>query len=195
MGPPESRTRVPKKQGAGRRKGAVRKPRARWCLLKGCEQHFHPLRARQRYCSPECREGARKRSEWKAQQKYRTTRVGKQKRNGQSRHHRERVKRRKAAEPEPVSETAGNHSGTIFSSTACDRPECYERFARQRRSPLQRFCCAACRRAPERFKSGSGAGNRRTFNPEIWITSEESPNIQPVDATGVSSARQALGAS
>jgi len=106
MGPPESVTRPRKNQVAGRRKRLARRPRTRRCLLKGCEQRVHPRQARQRYCSAECREKARKWSRWKAQQKYRTTAGGKQKRNGQSGRYRERVKSRKAAEPEGVNEAA-----------------------------------------------------------------------------------------
>ena len=106
MGPPESVTRPRKNQAAVRRKRRTRKPRARWCLLKGCEQRFHPGQARQRYCSSECRERARKWSRWKAQQKYRTTAGGKQKRNGQSGRYRERIKSRKPPEPEAVSDSA-----------------------------------------------------------------------------------------
>jgi hypothetical protein len=104
MGPPESVTRPRKNQAVGRRKSRARRPRARRCLLKGCEQRFHPQHARQRYCSAECREKMRKWSRWKAQQKYRTTAGGKQKRNGQSGRYRERVKNRKPAAPETVSE-------------------------------------------------------------------------------------------
>jgi hypothetical protein len=106
MGPPESLTRPRKNQAAGRRKRRVRRPRVRHCLLKGCEECFHPRHARQRYCSAGCRERARKWSRWKAQQKYRTTAGGKQKRNGQSGRYRERVKTRKPAEPEAVSDSA-----------------------------------------------------------------------------------------
>ena len=98
MGPPESPTRPRKNQAAGRRKCRARRPR--WCLLKGCEQRFHPRRARQRYCSEDCRNAARKWSRWKAQQKYRTTDGGKQKRNGQSRRYRERVKSRELPDNE-----------------------------------------------------------------------------------------------
>ena len=58
MGPPENRTAHFAKQGACRRRGA---PRARRCLLKGCERRFHPKHVRQRYCSEECRQAAR---EW-----------------------------------------------------------------------------------------------------------------------------------
>ena len=106
MGPPESPTRPRKNQAAGRRKRRARKPRSRCCLLKGCEQKFHPRHARQRYCSAECREKARKWSRWKAQQRYRETAAGREKRNGQSRCYRERVKSRKAADPEAVSDAA-----------------------------------------------------------------------------------------
>src|SRR5450432_2954654 len=62
--------------------------------------------ARQRYCSEECREAAREWSRWKAQERYRATRAGKQQRNGQSRRYREREKSRKPAEPEAVNEAA-----------------------------------------------------------------------------------------
>ncbi len=103
MGPPESRTRTRKNQAAGRRK---RRPRQRGCLLKGCEQRFHPRHARQRYCSAECRTKAEKWSRWKAQQRYRETAAGQAKRNGQSCRYRQRVKSRKPPEPEVVSEAA-----------------------------------------------------------------------------------------
>jgi hypothetical protein len=155
VGPPESRTRVRQKQGAGRQKRAVRKPRARWCLLKGCEQRFHPRQARQRYCSPECRLGARKWSEWKAQQKYRTTRVGKQKRNGQSRRYRERVKRREATEPEPVSETARVITQEPF-FRAHLRPARVLRAIRP--AAAKSLAALLLRRVPARAGAGSRAG-------------------------------------
>jgi hypothetical protein len=106
MGPPENPTSYPEKQESGGRKRLARRPRARRCLLKGCEQRFHPRQARQRYCSEDCRKAARKWSRWKAQPKYRTTAGGKRKRNGQSQRYRERVKSRKPAEPEAVSDGA-----------------------------------------------------------------------------------------
>ena len=108
MGPPENSTRHPENQGAGRRQRPARQRRgvlrARRCLLKGCEQHFHPGQARQRYCSQGCREAARQWSRWKAQQRYREKAASKQKRNGQSQRYRERVKSRKPPEPEAVKE-------------------------------------------------------------------------------------------
>ena len=106
MGPPESPTGDRENQVARRRQRRGRRPRLRRCLLKGCEQRFHPRQARQRYCSQSCREEARKWSRWKAQQRYRETAAGQHKRNGQSRRYRERVKSRKPARPEAVSEAA-----------------------------------------------------------------------------------------
>lgn len=105
MGPPENPTNPAEKQEAVRRQSA-RRPRTRRCFLKGCEHRFHPRQARQRYCSQHCREAARKWSRWKAQQRYRETAAGQQKRNGQSRRYRERVQSRKPAEPEAVNEAA-----------------------------------------------------------------------------------------
>jgi hypothetical protein len=105
MGPPESPTGHPENQ-EGRRRRLPCRPRMRLCLLKGCEQRFHPRQRRQRYCSEECREAAREWSRWKAQERYRATRAGKQQRNGQSRRYRERVKSRKPSEPEAVHEAA-----------------------------------------------------------------------------------------
>jgi hypothetical protein len=94
MGLPESPTRYPENQAPQRRKRLARRPRTRRCLLKGCEERFHARRARQRYCSEQCRVAARDWSRWKAQQKYRATAVGKRKRNGQSCRYRERLRNR-----------------------------------------------------------------------------------------------------
>jgi len=106
MSPSENGTRHPENQEPPRQKRLARRPRARRCLLKGCEERFHPRRARQRYCSEGCRVAARKWSRWKAQQKYRATAVGKRKRNGQSCRYRERVKKRNQPPEEAVAEAA-----------------------------------------------------------------------------------------
>jgi len=109
MGLPENPTNLPQNQGARsgkRRKRPRRQPRPRRCLLKGCEKRYRPQRARQRYCSPECGEAARAWRRWKAQQRYRATAAGQQKRNGQSRRYRERRRNRKPSEPEAVARTA-----------------------------------------------------------------------------------------
>jgi hypothetical protein len=44
----------------------------------------------------------------------------------------------------------GSSLTKIFFDHCCDRPGCYERFGRQRRSPLQRYCSRDCRQALER---------------------------------------------
>lgn len=83
-----------------------RRPRMRICLLKGCEQWFHPEKASERYCSDKCRRAAKKWSRWKAQLHYRSTQKGKDKRKEQCRHRRERVKNKKNRELEAVHEVA-----------------------------------------------------------------------------------------
>src|SRR3989442_621454 len=138
MGPPENPTSHLEKQEAGRGRRPARRPRTRHCLLKGCQQRFRPQQARQRYCSEPCREAARQWSRWKSQQSYRATTAGKQKRNGQSRRYRERVRNRKPPEKEAVGEAARVITKKFF-DPCCDRPGCYEGFVHQRRSPLQRF--------------------------------------------------------
>jgi len=105
MGPPENLSDHPENQ-AGRRKRRARRSRARCCLLKGCDQSFHPRQTNQRYCSAECRKAARKWSKWKAQQRYRVTQSGKAKRTDQSRRYRERIKSRKPPEPEADNDAA-----------------------------------------------------------------------------------------
>jgi hypothetical protein len=100
MGPPDCTRQPERAERAGRRKWPARRPRTRQCLLKGCERCFRPRRERQRYCSRECGQAARKWSRWKAQQRYRATAAGREKRNGQSRHYRERVRNRKQEMPE-----------------------------------------------------------------------------------------------
>ena len=107
MGPVEDSTRPAEHREAGRPSKPRRRPRTRRCLLKGCERRFRPWRAGQRYCSVECGRAARQWSRWKAQQSYRATAAGKDKRNGQSRRYRERVKSHPQAAPEEaVAETA-----------------------------------------------------------------------------------------
>jgi hypothetical protein len=98
VGPDGDSTLPAEDRGPGQPPG--RRPRTRCCLLKGCERHFRPQQARQRYCSDECRGAARRWSRWKAQQSYRATTAGKERRNGQSRRYRQRVRNRRSATPE-----------------------------------------------------------------------------------------------
>jgi hypothetical protein len=94
MGPTENPTSLPRKQPTSslrRRKLPTCRPRTRQCLLKGCEKRYRPRRALQRYCSVECRRAARDWSRWKAQQRYRVTVTGQEKRRAQSRRYRKRI--------------------------------------------------------------------------------------------------------
>ena len=104
MGPDEDSTLPAEDREPGQPPG--RRPRTRCCLLKGCERRFCPQRARQRYCSDECRRAARRWSRWKAQQSYRATAAGKERRNGQSRRYRQRVRNRQPAAPQAVPDAA-----------------------------------------------------------------------------------------
>jgi hypothetical protein len=107
VGPVEDFTRQAEDRKAGPPPTCRCRPRTRRCLLKGCERRFRPYRAGQRYCSATCGQAARRWSRWKAQQSYRATASGRQKRNGQSRRYRERVKNREQQAPtETVAEPA-----------------------------------------------------------------------------------------
>src|SRR6266699_1878080 len=196
MGPPENRTKPAEKQGCGRRRRARCRPRTRPCLLKGCEQGFHPRRqARQRYCSADCRKAARRWSRWKAQQRYRETAAGQQKRNGQSRRYRERVKSRKTPEPEAVNEAA-----RVITPEHFFRP--FLRPSRLLRGirgcAAKSFAALLFARVPARVGARPGAGaaleGGARFNPEILIGWRRSAYIQPVrcnwsftNSTGVGS--------
>lgn len=193
MGPPESPTGHSENQE--RRPGrSPRRQRARLCLLKGCEECFHPRQARQRYCSEGCREAARKWSRWKAQQRYRATTAGKQKRNGQSRCYRERRRSRKPPEPEAVNDPARVITTEYFFRPFL-RPPRLLRGIRSRDEVL--YSTSARLRAGALWsasENGNGAGNRHGFSPEILIRRLASRTFSLSDATGVSPARSALGA-
>src|ERR1700692_2370141 len=123
MGPPESFTRYPGNQAPLRRRALARRPRTRRCLLKGCKEHFHPRRTRQRYCSEQCRVAAREWSRWKAQQRYRASGEGREKRNGQSYRYRKRARNRKQPlREEAVPEAARVITKDFFRTTAVTAP-------------------------------------------------------------------------
>ncbi len=171
------------------------RPRARRCLLKGCEQRFHPRQPCQRYCSEGCREEARKWSRWKAQQRYRETAAGKQKRNDQSRRYRERIKSRKPPEPESDNEparviTSGDSFRSFLQSAWLLRrihPPAEKSFAALLLTGLPAGYGA---RPPTGAPLETGAD----LKPEILIHPAGGPYIHPVDATGISPARPSLGA-
>jgi hypothetical protein len=182
MGPSESPTRHPENQEARRRKQLTRRPRRRRCLLKGCEQRFRPQRGRERYCSEGCRGAARKWSRWKAQEKYRATRAGKQKRNGQSRRYRKRVQNRKLPEKEAVPETARVIPKKFFSMAAATGLAAMSASC----GSLGRRCNgSARRRAGVRWSacgSGSGAGDGGAPVPACSLGSGHGSGIREAES-------------
>ncbi len=180
MGPPENRTNPAEKQEA-RRRQSTRRPRKRCCLLKGCEQRFHPRQGLQRYCSEHCREAARQWSQWKAQQRYREKAAGQRKRNGQSRRYRERVKSGKPAEPEAVKEAARVITTEHF-FRAFLRPARLLRGIRgcAAKSLTALLLAGLSARAGARSGTGAEVETGARFNPEILIRRRCAPYIQPV---------------
>jgi hypothetical protein len=90
VGPSHDQGNPRSRQGRRRRGG----PRARQCLLKGCERWFVPERPQARYCGVACRTAAARWRVWKAQQRYRQTARGRASRCAQSRRHRHRQRAR-----------------------------------------------------------------------------------------------------
>ncbi len=78
-----------------------RQGRRRLCVLKGCEQAFHPRHPLSRYCSAECEAAARRWRQRTANRAYRSSPQGKERRREQSRRYRTRIGQRKAAESTP----------------------------------------------------------------------------------------------
>ncbi len=142
-------------------------PRWRTCLLEGCGRRFLPDCGRRHYCSEACREAARRWSAWKAQQRYRSSEQGRERRREQSARWRER--RREAGKPlrnppaDPARRSCVGHAQGVGEKISCDRPGCYGGFEASPRSPRQRFCSPLCRRAlrsawarEERWREGCG---------------------------------------
>jgi hypothetical protein len=133
----------------------------RRCLLKGCGQWFQPTYPQCRYCSVACREAARRWRRWHAQQKYRSSRNGREHRQQQARRYRQRCQQRPPAVAAASDRAAGAPPGhdrpcegkrpakpmEKVSLCPCDRPGCYELFAMGTASSPRRFCCALCRQA------------------------------------------------
>ena len=152
------------------------------CLLKGCERWFLPHHFHDCYCSPECRQAARRWRRWHAARRYRVTANGKQGRREQAQRHRDRKRLRPALtepvlltpETEPVSSTVeadvppltdpptavnslrvGQRPAEIPENSRlwpCGRPGCYVLFSLSPRSPQRRCCSCSCRRALRRVR-------------------------------------------
>src|SRR6266508_1876275 len=194
MGPPENPTAHPENQ-EGRRRRLPCRPRTRRCLLKGCERRFHPRQARQRYCSEGCREAARQWSQWKAQQRYREKAASKQKRNGQSRRYRERVKSRKPPEPEAVKEAPRVITTEHFFRPMMRPAGLLRGIPWSAAKSLTALLFAGLQaRGGARPGAGTALEEGARFNPEILIADAAGLTFRLSDATGVSPARAALGA-
>jgi len=101
MAPGEDCPTSAKKQPPGKifwRQHGARRPRRRFCLLKGCGRVFRPQQPMARYCSEACQAEARRWRQWKGRRRYRQSANGKEKRRAQSRRYRARRKERQARE-------------------------------------------------------------------------------------------------
>jgi hypothetical protein len=134
---------------------------SRLCLLKGCEQWFQPAFPQARYCSRACQRAACHWRRWRASRRYRASPQGRERRRSQNSRYRQRRRECRSTEASSESPKAvdpaceGQRAAEIpeeFANCACDRPGCYELFARQPRSPQQHFCSSACRQALRRVR-------------------------------------------
>lgn len=139
--------------------------RRRLCLLKGCGCWFRPQYALSRYCSTWCRAAARRWSARRAQERYRKSSKGKDKRRSQSRVYRKRRKERKGVcgrnKDIEEGEGEGDHKRKNSPCSLCARPGCYERVVASSRSPLKKYCSCACRRAFRRVLEREKRWKRR----------------------------------
>ena len=132
--------------------------RCRLCLLKGCERRFWPTSPLSRYCSPECSAAARRWARYRADQRYRSSEQGKERRREQARRYRQRIAEQRAGEQDTAPAAApsvGDQEAAASQKNVgclCARPGCYERFAPTDRSPAQKFCSSACRNALRRVQ-------------------------------------------
>jgi hypothetical protein len=125
----------------------------RLCLLKGCERPFWPRHWRSHFCSEACRQAAQRWRRWKADQQYRATEHGKQRRREQSKRYRQRVRERQAASADGALPSEGQRKAAEqedFSAQPCRRPGCYELFTPPYEHSCKRFCSIACRLALRR---------------------------------------------
>lgn len=128
-------------------------PRQRRCLLKQCEQSFRPAHPWARYCSPSCRQDARRWSQWFANRKYRASQRGKAQRRRQSQRNRQRRSQGRPSDAmQPATWTPplgceGYQQEDSENKSSCHRPGCYACFPIPIRSPLKKFCSSLCRRA------------------------------------------------
>jgi hypothetical protein len=169
---PTSQSDVPvdaaQSESAANEPAVVSCNRRRWCLLKGCEQAFCPQHPLERYCSDDCLAEARRWSRARANQKYRASESGRQRRQAQCRRRRERCRQACVAPEEPSPAASEGYQETDSEKNlSCSRPGCYERFAASARSPLRKFCCPCCRQALRRVLVRESRWRRRLGMPPL----------------------------
>jgi hypothetical protein len=122
----------------------------RICLLKGCQRVFGPRHPLARYCSLACRSAARRWRQQTANHRYRASEQGKSRRREQACRYRQRVRERQQVNSDTPTDGEGYPHPNEAGEFSCQRPGCYEAFAKSARSPLRKFCSAVCRRALRR---------------------------------------------
>lgn len=149
MGPPSFHHLTSQRQGARRPR------RARRCLLKGCECWFTPAYPQSRYCSPACREAARRWRRAQASRRYRASAAGRVRRRAQQQRYRQRRRERvtAAASADGSASREGQRPacpGEDFVECWCARPGCYITFWVNPTRSSRRFCSLVCRLALRR---------------------------------------------
>lgn len=155
--------------------------RRRRCLLKGCARSFRPTHPLCRYCSPACRQAARRWQCWQAQQKYRASANGRQHRQKQARAYRQRRPLPAPRPPPPAAsaQPAGSTStpaptrsegkrlgkkGCAAPLCPCKRPGCYDLFPAGTLYNPRRFCSPLCRQALHRVLQRESRYRQRRRN-------------------------------
>ena len=135
--------------------GARRAHRPRRCLLKDCEQWFTPSYPQSRYCSPACREAARRWRRAQASRRYRASAAGRARRRAQQQCYRQRRRERAAAAASadvPAVREGQRPAcpGEDFVECLCARPGCYVTFWVNPARSGRRYCSLVCRLALRR---------------------------------------------
>lgn len=184
MGPSDDRASPSRKQ-AHRRPA---RPRARRCLLKGCEQWFQPAWPQARYCSSSCQEAAARWREWKARQRYRTTAGSRERRRAQSRRRRQREAERKRRAEEAGTSRRGLRVGhrparnlrARATVRAATRPSCGHAdrrcndFARDRAGVRSNACSSE--------SAGGGSGGKSSGRRAFGLGACERSVLPGIDA-------------
>jgi hypothetical protein len=122
----------------------------RICLLRDCEQSFRPRHPFSRYCSSVCRAAARRWRRRAANRRYRASEQGKCRRRAQACRYRKRIREGQCVVSCSRVESEGYPYPDEEEPFSCQRPGCYDSFAKTARSLLQKFCNAGCRHALRR---------------------------------------------